>query len=355
MLLGACGVMDKIAPGREKVDYKQSRTTESLEVPPELSSATINDAPQSLEAASASVSGHGKPADSREQDRVLAGAANVALERDGDQQWLVVRAAPDTVWNQVREFWLQQGLLIRMENPQLGILETDWVENRADIPQGFIRSAIGKVLDGAYSAPTRDKFRVRLEAGRADGTTELFLTHRGVQEVVRGSVEDNSAVWQLRPSDPELEAEMLKRIMVFMGVEEQRAASMLAASQERPVLAVLVTDGDGVMLRVRQDFSRTWRRTGVALDRTGFAVEDRDRSNGVYYVKYNDPLGEQEEKGILDKLAFWSGDEADATAYQIELQADGAETRIIVRDGEGRRDSSSTARRILTLLEEKLK
>ncbi len=71
-------------------------------------------------------------------------------------------------------------------------------------------------------------------------------------------------------------------------------------------------------------------------------------------LKYNDPLAEQSEKGLLDKLAFWSSDDVDATAYRIELQADGAATNIIVRDANGERDSSSTAKRILTLLEEQL-
>ncbi len=285
MLLSACGAMDKVAPGREKIDYKQSRTTESLEVPPELSSTTINDAPQSLEAASARYSEFGKPKSGSDGGRVIPDRSTVDLQRDGNQQWLVVQASPDDVWSRVREFWLQQGFLIRMENPELGILETDWTENRADIPQGFIRNAIGKVLDGAYSAPTRDKYRVRLEQAGDAGATEIYLTHRGVEEVVRGTVEDNTAVWQIRPTDPELEAEMLKRMMVFLGVGEERAQSLLAGGSQRPVLATLMTDSAGTMLRVRQDYSQTWRRTGVALDRVGFAVEDRDRSNGVYYVK----------------------------------------------------------------------
>jgi outer membrane protein assembly factor BamC len=211
------------------------------------------------------------------------------------------------------------------------------------------------VLDSVYSAATRDKYRVRLERGTEAGTTEVYLTHRGVQEVIKGGA-DAASVWEPRPSDPELEAEMLKRMLVFLGVEEQKAQSQLAQRAEKPVRAELVSDAGGTMLIIKEDYSRAWRRTGVALDRVGFTVQDRDRSSGTYYVKYNDPLGEQKEKGVLSKLAFWSSDDDEAgDEYRIELQAEGANTHVIVRNSKGERDTGSTAKRILTLLEEQLR
>jgi outer membrane protein assembly factor BamC len=354
LLLAACSTLDKVAPGRKKVDYKKSEVTKSLEVPPDLSSNTINDAPASLDAATYSEYG-----DSRIDVRdsaVLPAQSNMRVERDGNQQWLVVRGTPAQVWPRVKEFWLQQGFLIRMEDPRVGILETGWSENRADIPQGPIRNLLGKVIDAVYSSATRDQYRVRLETGTQPDTTEVYLTHRGMQEVIKGGAIDGTPVWEPRATDPELEAEMLKRLMVYMGVEENKAQVMLAQQTEKKDRAQLVSDDSGALLIVNEDFSRAWRRTGVALDRVGFAVEDRNRSEGIYYVRYSDPLADQEKDGMLSKLAFWSSDDtAKATQYQIELLAKGASTEVIVNNAQGARDTTATGKRILSLLEEQLR
>jgi outer membrane protein assembly factor BamC len=353
LLLSACS---SIGDSGKAVDYKKSRTTEALEVPPDLTSSTISEAPAVLDRAGTSYSEVGETNLSVGVDNVLPTQDGLRVERDGDQQWLVVQGDPQQVWPRVRDFWMQEGILIKKEDPRTGIIVTEWVENRADIPQGPIRSVLGKVIDQVYSAATRDQYRVRLEQGVTPGTTEVYLTHRGVEEVVSGSVEDQTTKWQPRTSDPELEAEMMKRMMVFLGVEEQRARVLVARQAEPKARAQLVTGDDGSMLIVSEDFSRAWRRTGVALDRVGFAVEDRDRSDGIYYVRYSDPLATQDEKGLLSGLAFWSsGDDAEAKQYQIVLQPEGRETHVIVNNEEGVREVSKTGTRILTLLEEQLR
>lgn len=357
LLLSACGVLNKVAPGREKVDYKKSVVTEALEVPPDLSSNTINDAPGALDAAGTTYSEFGAALPQGGGSTVLPDQDNMRVDRDGNQQWLIVEGAPEQVWPKVKEFWLQEGFLIKMEDPRVGVLETDWSENRADIPQGPIRNILGKVIDSVYSSATRDQYRVRLERGVEPGTTEIYLTQRGVEEVVTGSATDTNTVWQPRPTDPELEAEMLKRLMVYLGVEEQKAQVMLAQHTGKQVRAQIVTDASGSMLVINEDFSRAWRRAGIALDRVGFAVEDRSRTDGTYFVRYNDPLGDQNKQGVLSKLAFWSSDDdADAaTQYQILLQPNGPTTLVTVNNKQGERETSSTAKRILTLLEEQLK
>ena len=354
LLLTACGTMDKVAPGRKKIDYKKSEATEALEVPPDLSTSTINDAPASLEAATV-YSEYGAAIPDAGGSSVLPDQASMSVEREGTLQWLVVAGEPGQVWPKIREFWLQEGFLIQSEDPRTGILVTGWAENRADIPEDPIRNVLGKVIDSVYSSATRDQYRVRLERGTQAGMTEIYLTHRGVQEVVHGAV-DQTVSWEPRPTDPELEAAMLKRLMVYLGVEEQKALTMLASQKtQREARAQLVTNEDGSMLIVNEDFSRAWRRTGIALDRVSFAVEDRNRSEGIYYVRYNDPLGDQNKEGILSKMAFWSSDDDSAgDRYQILLQPSGPTTNIIVNDEQGVRDTSSTAKRILNLLEEQL-
>jgi outer membrane protein assembly factor BamC len=356
LLMSGCSMYDKLAPGSKKVDYKKSKPTDTLEVPPDLSSNTINEAPASIDVAGTTYMDYGSDLPSGGATAVLPNQANMRVERDGDQQWLVVSGAPDQVWPQVKEFWLQEGFLIKKEDPRVGILETGWLENRADIPQGMIRNVLGKVIDSAYSSATRDQYRTRLERGVEPGFTDIYVTHRGVEEVVSGTAVDPSTTWTPRPTDPELEAEMLKRLMVFLGVEEQKAVTMITQQKEQSTRAQLVSDRSGDMLVINEDFSRAWRRTGIALDRVGFAVDDRNRTDGIYYVQYNDPLAGQNKEGFFTKMGLWSSDDdAEGMQYQIVLQANGAATNVIVNNSQGERDTTSTAKRILTLLEEQLR
>lgn len=357
--LTGCSTWEKVTG--KKADYKQSRTEAPLEVPPDLSSSSIEDA---LTVPGGTPTTYSEYA-SGEQGKVAPGASgvlvqpqNLRIERHGDKQWLVARAPAETVWPKVRDFWLKNGFVLTMDDPGVGILETDWAENRADIPQDFIRRTLGKALESLYSSATRDRFRVRLERAGTD-STEIYVSHRGMEEVVEGQPgSETGTIWKPRPSDPELETEMLKRLMVYMGTDEERAAAQVAGqpAAQHTARAQLVVDAAGASTLIVDDgFSRAWREVGLALDRVGFTVEDRDRTGGVYFVRYNDPLKEDKKKGFLSKLKFWGDDEPkDTEQYRIVLIAQGDKTHVTVQDAQGQRDNSSTAKRILTLVQEQM-
>ncbi len=360
-LLSACSgdlatELEQKFPGRE-IEYKSSTSLPQLEVPPDLSSAALNESlvvPEGSATFSEYSSGSQRTASV--SNTVLPELQKVHVERSGDKRWLVVEAKPAEVWPRVRDFWLQAGFVIKREEPAIGIMETDWAENRADIPRGMLRSLLESVSEALYSASTRDKFRVRLERGVTPGTTEVFISHRGAEEVSQGE----DFVWQPRPSDPELEAEMLSRLAMYFGVAEESARRMVATSAPRAERARMLRDGEGAsVLSVQEDFSRAWRRTGLALDRVGFTVEDRDRSRGLYFVRYIDPDKQlNQDKGWLSKLAFWSDDKArnpDKDAYLISLIAVDSATRIVVLNKQGKRERTATADRILGLLYDQLK
>ncbi|MCW9057351.1 MAG: outer membrane protein assembly factor BamC [Gammaproteobacteria bacterium] len=361
LMLAGCGWLDTVVPDR-RPDYKTARTVEPLEVPPDLASSTLDDSlvvPEIAPAPTATLSDYRserQPATAQPASGVLPEPDGIRVMRDGDKRWLVVPGDAGAVWTRVREFWLQRGFTLTMEDPRVGIMETAWAENRADIPEDPIRRTLGRVLDGLYSAATRDKFRVRLERGEAPGTTEVILTHRGMEEKVTGSpAEIQGTLWQPRPSDPELEVEMLRRLMLHLGVVEQRADSQLAATTETPVRAELVKRDGQASLTLFEDFSRAWRRTGVALDRTGFAVEDRDREQGIYFVRYIDPDRDTEKRGLLSWMRLGRDDSAPQNQYQIKLTAQGANTDVSIRNEAGEPEQSRTAERILNLLHEQLR
>lgn len=363
LMLAGCSWLDTVMPDR-RPDYKTAKPVETLEVPPDLTSSTLDDSlvvPEFTPSSTATLSDYANERQGQQPrpggGAVLPSQQDMEVRRDGDKAWLLVQGDAAQLWPKARDFWLQNGFLLQREDPRVGIMETSWAENRADIADDPIRRVLGKVLDPLYSASTRDKFRLRLETGEQAGTSEVYVTHRGMEEVIQGTPgEGQTAVWRPRPNDPELEIEMLKRLMVHLGIEEQRAEAATASATQAPARAELVKGGDGVALTLLDDFSRAWRRTGVALDRTGFAVEDRDRAKGIYFVRYIDPDKDAEKPGWLSKLGFGGDDDDEqSNQYQIKLTATGPRTEVQVLDQQGEQERSRTAERILSLLHEQLR
>jgi outer membrane protein assembly factor BamC len=374
--LAGCGSINSsfgtlLEPSR--IDYKSAATapnkTRSLEVPPDLTQLQRDSRyalPDTTNRGTATASGFN--AQTAAAPAVAAStAAPVAakvteearVERDGSQRWLVVKMAPEVLWPQVKEFWQDSGFLIASENQETGVMETDWAENRAKIPEGFLRNTLGKALDSFYSTGERDKFRTRLERG-PDGTTEIYISHRGAQEVLTG-LEKERTVWTPRPADPELEAEFLSRLMTRLGVEKTKAKAAVASAApvEQP-RAKLARASAGGVVEVDEPFERAWRRVGLALDRVGFTVEDRDRTKGVYYVRYVDQNidanGKAAEKGFFSRMFSSSKDDkAKAQKYQIAVKSATAGSQVSVLNSDGAPDNSQTGNRILGLLTEQLK
>jgi len=364
--------------GSSKPDYKgaQARADQPLEVPPELTAPTMDDrysipdphAQTTYSDYSKQVAGdHGTQGAAA--PAVLPPIRGVTMERDGNQRWLEVKGAPEKVWTEIRQFWIDNGYALSRESPEVGIMETEWHEDRAKIPQDFIRRTIGKAIDGMYSTPYRDKYRVRLEKGAQPGTTDVFVTHRGMEEVYidRDGI---ATKWQPMPDSPEAEAEMLSRIMVKLGGEGAKvAAQQTKVAAGRAALAqaqapapearnaVLENSGAGPLV-LNDGFDRAWRRVGLALDRTGFTVEDRDRSKGLFFVRYIDPDADPtKDESFLSKLAFWKpAPKGPKPQYRILVSDAGTSaSEVKVQDANGANDTSSTGKKILAVLYEQLK
>jgi len=344
----------------KKIDYKSAGKLPTLEVPPDLTAPTgdnryaIPDTQGSGTATLSTYSQERKAAPSGVQT-LLPAQDKARIERAGTQRWLVVQATPQQVWPLIKDFWQETGFIVNLESPETGVIETDWAENRANIPQDVIRRTLGKVLDSVYSTAERDKFRTRIEAGK-DGT-EIYISHRGMMEVYATEGKDKT-VWQPRPADPELEAEMLRRLMLRFGVEQGRAETLLA-KQQTPEQARIVREAGAPVLEMDENFDRAWRRVGLALDRVGFAVEDRDRSKGVYFVRYIDPEIDNDSKrdeGMLAKFAFWrSKKDQSSPQLQIVVNEAGDKSRVSVTGADGKTADANTQNRIINLLHKELK
>jgi outer membrane protein assembly factor BamC len=355
LVLSGCSTINDTLIG-EKIDYKSgAQKGPSLDVPPDLSQLTRDNR--------YAVPGVAVTANTFQSDKAgragqvgiaASSVGDVRIERSGNQRWLVVNRPADKLWEPVREFWKTSGFQLSIDQQDLGIIETDFAENRAKLPQDFIRNTLGRVLENLYSTGERDKFRTRLER-TASGGTEIFISHRGMIEVVTTSSGTNtSTIWQARPADPELEAEFLRRLMVQLGVSPEQSKALIAVDAARQTSRIETVNNQQVLL-VDDGFDRAWRRVGLGLDRTGFTVEDRDRSKGLYFVRYVAPLSDNKSSGFFGNLFSSKSATPSPLKYQIVLTAKGDMTSVTVLNAEGKPDTTGNAQRIFKVLADDLK
>ena len=348
---------------RNKVDYQSAKRLPPLDVPPDLVVPRASerfDLPGQDGATYSDYSRERAGARENSQEAVLPEEEGMRVERFGTYRWLVVEMDPAELWQPLREFWQETGFLIAVDDPNSGLMETDWAENRAKTNDSWFGRTFGS-FGLVTSLDERDKFRTRVERGDESGTSEIYITHRGLaQQQMQQQLQTSSTVpqkgyWQMRPRDPELEAEMLYRLMAKLGGTSEQVEQAKLVPEPAP-RAALASDEDKLEYLALQDtFDKAWRRVGLALDYIGFTVEDRNRSDGVYYVRYNDPDATAESTGLA-KLAFWRDDEPVNRKYQISVtgrESGGSEVQVL--DETGAVLATPTSSRILVLLRDQLK
>jgi outer membrane protein assembly factor BamC len=346
--LAACSVFEN-----DKIDYKSAGKGVTLEVPPDLTQLARETRYVVPGSGTVTASSYNLGQSLPGVPMAATAIGDIRIERAGNQRWLVVNRPADQLWGSVRDFWQETGFLLTMDQPNLGIMETDWAENRAKIPQDFIRDTLGKLIDSAYSTAERDRFRTRLERS-ATGGTEIYISHRGMMEVYAGRSQDGNTVWQPRPADPELEAEFLRRLMVKLGAPQVQAQAAGGSVTTKPTSRVDSVNNQPVVV-IDEGFDRAWRRVGLALDRTGFTVEDRDRSQGTYFVRYVAPNADKKEPGFFGKLFSREKNEP-PIKYRINVKNQGeSSTLVSVLDANGAPGAAADAQRIVQVIADDLK
>ncbi|WP_298234865.1 outer membrane protein assembly factor BamC [uncultured Azohydromonas sp.] len=359
--LAGCSSVEGVLSG-DKLDYRsQAAKTAPLEVPPDLTQLSREQQRYQPQNGPVSAATYQQAVPAATATAPAAGTANTVapqalgdmrIERAGNERWLVTSATPEQLWPQLVAFWQERGFALAKEDAQAGVIETEWAENRAKIPQDFLRRTIGKVFEGAWSTSERDMFRTRVE--RTARGTEITITHRGMEEVFTSQREDQTR-WTSRPSDPALEAEFLSRLMVKLGAKEEVARTTVAQAPIQAPRARVVA-GQGATLQLDDGFERAWRRVGVALDRSGFTVEDRDRTSGLYYVRYVDPKeAAREEPGFFGRLFGRDEKRATTDRYRVAVKSEGNASTVSVQNAQGAPDTGEVAQRIVKSLLDDLK
>ena len=415
-LLPGCTMPTHIFESK-KVDYKtQPETGQPLDVPPDLTPITPDDryaipdrdkgkgttySQYSKDQGQGQGQGQGTAKPAAEENKpaavvaVLPQLANgVRMERDGALRWLVVKATPEQVWPVLKAFWISNGFTLKLDDPKIGVMETDWAQSREAAPQDFFKRMLNTVVDNLFSSPLRDKYRTRIERGAEPGTTEIYVTHKGMEEVLAKDYTGTS--WQTRPEDVELENEYLKKLALRLGTSQSEADALMAdngakkdgkdfkdakdAKDAKDVkdgnkgtqdeatkgsaeksFAKIVKQPDGdLIIAINEPFDRAWRRVGLALDRSGFTVEDRDRAAGVYYVRFTDsdvPKQYRQKEGFWSGLMFWKSEDKskETQTYRITITTiSGRGTHLDVRDKAENRVNPETTQRMINLIYEKL-
>ncbi len=335
----------------KRVDYKSAKassTVSPLEVPPDLTAPATQDQytiPESGGETVATYSGYSREGAGQVRQQpsvstVLPESRSVRLERSGAQRWLVVNDRAENVWPQVVAFWKENGFNIKQENPQAGVIETDWAENRAYIPEGGVRGVVGKVFSGMYDSGRRDMYRTRLERSKDGSSTEIYVSQYGKEEVL--DADKNTSKWQSIPTDPELEATMLQMLMAKLGGGAQTEAKAPAAAGEvaaaAPVRMQELSGGNKVIV-VNEPFDKCWRRVGLALERMKATVEDKDRANGAYYVRPGKAA--EGEKSWVDSLMFWRDDEGKDQRYRVTVKEGSTGCEVAAENQDGASDEAS--------------
>ena len=352
----------KSVTSNDTVDYKGSGAIRgpNLAYPPDLITSQA-DRRYIVQDGTATMSDYNAAVKKSSQLRtnVMTGIPGMRIARDGGRRWLVVEKPAVELYPQVKDFWQENGFLLVIDSPSTGIMETDWAENRAKISQDFIRSAISSTLGTIFDTGERDKYKTRLEPSKP-GETEIFITQRGaVEECVRDVTQAClSTIWTPRPNDPELEAAFLARLMERLGMTQEQAKAMVATPLgPKTPKAKFVQDGvNTAHIEMSSGFDRSWRDVGLALDRSNFSVEDRNRSSGVYYVRYVNPKDLGDTKGFFSNL-FSSRDDSSLKAkrYQVIVKSNGDNaSSIYVQDAEGKPENTPAGFQLLTLLAEQL-
>lgn len=358
IMVAGCSSSDKNDKPKTEY-YGSSSRSGGLEIPPDL---TQTDPGQNVTLPQPATPSAGQQGGVLSNRRVLSEPDNVKLMRDGDQRWLIVSAQPDEIWPELVEFWTKDGINLVINSPESGVIETDWLINYADFTSSFGKVFRG-VLNKISASGQRDKYRISIDYGQAPGTTEVYVAHRGLEEVAVGpsrrQIPDYK--WVKRPSNPSLELAIMRQIMVYLGVDEDQADSI--AEQNLPERAeqarLLIEDVKEPVLVVDEGFSRTWQRVGLALDRSGYIVTGRNRQQGGYLIELANPdLIEKKRPGFFSRLFKSGKQDAQEIIYKAQVrlipQKD-EKTVVAIATEDGVHDSSETAISLLKQLYEQLK
>jgi outer membrane protein assembly factor BamC len=344
LFINACSYMpsmDNVIPDR-RGEYQKSKTMPDLEVPPDLTTEALDDPMAIPNEEVTTLSEFERRKNS--QGSAVVGADGVDIL--SDEQWLLVQGTVEGIWPELKQFWQKKGYSLALDDSDLGVLETGWLETGSD----------GITVN-------RDKFSLYTESGKTPGTTIIFVKGE-LQEKIASDGGDED--WITMENSIVLEKQMISELnLFFYGNDAPAGTSSLTATAStgsaaaattatasvasKPRAEILNLSDDKVYLSLPHEFTRAWTLAEEAILKTGMFIENNDRNKGIYYVLYFDQT--KEEEGMMSKLKFWKDDAPEGQEFQLSLTGVGDKTELVVLDNKGDWAERQEASKILTYIQ----
>lgn len=285
--------------------------------------------------------------------QVSADASQFSLQQNGSVRWVHAQLAPADAWPAVRQFWNDYQVPVVSENASLGEVQTGWLALDTQTDNPLVRRIAPAVGEGRSVRDQEHRFRMRVEPGVQNGTSEIFILHTS------RSQGGNRDEWPETSDNRNLERAVLAEMESYLSQSRTEGSSSLVAAQ-RGVggqQATLEQDGAGnAVLNLQADFNRSWAAIGDALGRADVLVTDLDRSSGVYYVDLDRSASSQtEEPGFFGRLFGRGGnDEPADRPLQVRLTQVSNGVQVTVEQGIETAADAAEARALLTRIRDNL-
>lgn len=364
ILLTACssGNISDLIPDR-RPDYRQSRMSSALEIPPDLSAASVDDKlniPDLNPATMATYSAYAQDnavRDRRGYIQVLPELHGVrVVENAGELPYIVVAADPSTAWQAVTRYWHNNGIRLKVSDPAVGLMETDWLENKADLPSTGFSGLLNDLLGFISDSGTRDRYRIRFSR-LPDSNTAVTLIYSQAEERAQGNPKEPSGyTWTLTDNDnPEMQLEMTRRIAIFISAELRRAQQVQSAADSGKTAAAatrstLTSISGQPALALAGSYEQAWRNLGIGLDRASFRILQNAYQSGTYEVRYEPQADAAKQQGSL-WTRLWGNKAApkgkERPVYLVRLGREQERNLAVVQTPDGRNAPENEARAVL--------
>jgi outer membrane protein assembly factor BamC len=307
-----------------KINYYSDKSVTSLEVPPDLTKPTYENSFRLSEYVSDidsnTVNLTNKDKLEEQKQKILSMSSDIKVKKSGTRRWLVVDKNPDLIWDLSRQFLKEKGFVIKKSNKKIGVMETDYLENkRPDIPaksMGWIRSMLQSTIDNVnYTLPSVDSYKIRVEPLDSVNMSEVHLSISSMAEVITGTGNDETTLWQSKERNIALENEMLYELMLYLGGDSATARERIINAKEDDKISVNLTDGINGFAKLQFELNLidTWDNMSWALSDLNVNLEDKDLKEKTFYIQ----VARTSDKGIMSKIF---GEDAIFSPYQLQLK-----------------------------------
>jgi len=317
------------------INYYSDKSVTSLEVPPDLTSPEYENSFRVREFAkdiSMNTVNLTNTVDIIEnKQKVFDVPANISIKTSGTRKWLEVDKNSEVLWNLSKQFLRENGFVIDKSNKKIGIMETNYLENKPEIPaasMGWIRSMLASQIDNvSYTLPSVDSYKIRIEPIN-DIKTEVHLSLSSMAEVITGYGKDETTLWQHKERDVALETEMLYKLMLYFGSDSAVAREKIINAQKESQLVIKKDKDINGYTKLIFNFGieDTWDNVSWALNNMNLDIEDKDIKEKSFYIN----IARTSDKGFFTKIF---GDEAVKKVFRLSLKLNSnKETELIFYD-----------------------